>query len=124
MKQRKREGSEGKEGSAPKASAMPAHGPTDCELEILIGILCHWTTAIRAEQSRATPTSPRLASLLLLLLTTNRCEIVDEFSRIRLIRFLIFVAAAGKVEEEEEEEVQGKWALVEFLHFAGDIMLD
>lgn len=76
-------------------------------------------------QSRAEQSHAHLASLLLLLLTTNRCEIVDEFSRIRLIRFLIFVAAAGKVEEEEaEEEVQGKWALVEFLHFAGDIMLD
>lgn len=50
---------EGKEHTAPKASAMPAHGPTDCELEILIGILCHWTTAIRAEPR---PRPPRLAA--------------------------------------------------------------
>lgn len=80
--------------STPWASAMAAHGPTDCELEILIGILCQWTMPTRPPNQAAQP-PPRLDPALLLLLT-NRCEIVDEFSRIRLIRFLIFVAAAGK----------------------------
>lgn len=44
--------------STPWASAMAAHGPTDCELEILIGILCQWTMPTRPPNQAAQPPPP------------------------------------------------------------------